>query len=143
MAAAKSMRRKYVGAVAKMMNSIPVERPQDLARKGSGTLSSIQDLVVAGNATLFTQQVNAADTIIVTEGKQKGQSAIVEKVESDGQLVLKAGGALDKLSGDASYKVCGRAACVHARALSACMCVCACTCMHACAHAQAWGSGEI
>mgnify|MGYP006940045766 CR=1 FL=1 len=33
LAAAVSMKRKFVGRVAKAMNSIPVARPQDLAKK--------------------------------------------------------------------------------------------------------------
>jgi glycerol-3-phosphate O-acyltransferase/dihydroxyacetone phosphate acyltransferase len=35
-AAAKSMRRLFVGLMAKCLNSIPVERPQDLAKQGDG-----------------------------------------------------------------------------------------------------------
>jgi len=40
LAAAKSMRRKWVGMFAKALNSIPVERPQDLATPGTGKINN-------------------------------------------------------------------------------------------------------
>ena len=39
LAAAKSMRKKVVGAMARLLDSIPVERPADLAKSGVGTIS--------------------------------------------------------------------------------------------------------
>jgi len=55
-AAAKSMRRPIVGHIGRMMGGIPVERPQDLAVAGTGTLSSIDGNVVYGNGTLFLNE---------------------------------------------------------------------------------------
>ena len=36
LAAAKSMRKLFIGLMARALNSIPVERPQDLAKMGAG-----------------------------------------------------------------------------------------------------------
>ena len=40
--AAKSYRRRIIGDFAQLLGGIPVERPQDLAKKGEGTISLVE-----------------------------------------------------------------------------------------------------
>ena len=81
--AASSTRRRFIGTLARTMNSIPVERPQDIAQDGVGTVV-IADMSVTGSGTQFTKQVKPKDQL-----KVKGQLYKVLSVEDDLHLTLK------------------------------------------------------
>ncbi|KAG0280659.1 hypothetical protein BGZ96_001471 [Linnemannia gamsii] len=90
LAAKKSMDRRWIGAMARSMNAIPVERPQDLAKPGSGTIK-LQDrygdpLRITGLGTKFTKELLVGDQISLP--KDVGTSAVVEII-SDTELVIK------------------------------------------------------
>ncbi|KAF9914242.1 hypothetical protein BX616_008666 [Lobosporangium transversale] len=90
LAAKKSMDRPWIGAFARSMNAIPVERPQDVAKAGSGTIK-LQDrygdpLRITGVGTKFTKELLVGDTIQLP--KDVGSSAVAEII-SDTELVLK------------------------------------------------------
>lgn len=54
-AAAKSCRRPFIGALLRGSGVIPVERPQDLTSKGEGTIVQIKDKIITGKDTKFTK----------------------------------------------------------------------------------------
>lgn len=86
LAAAATVRKRIIGGLARLMESIPVERPQDLAFTGAGTvwLSPEDRLTVLGRGTSFREQVRPGD--FVSFG---GVSSAVARVTSDESLVLK------------------------------------------------------
>ncbi|KAG0218144.1 hypothetical protein B0O80DRAFT_444465 [Mortierella sp. GBAus27b] len=90
LAAKKSMDRKWIGAMARSMNSIPVERPQDAAKSGSGTIKLLDrygdPLRITGFGTKFTKELMVGDQI--TLPKDVGASAVVEII-SDTELIVK------------------------------------------------------
>jgi glycerol-3-phosphate O-acyltransferase/dihydroxyacetone phosphate acyltransferase len=47
-AAAASCRRLFVGTMIKGTGAIPVERPQDVAKKGQGKISKISNNIIYG-----------------------------------------------------------------------------------------------
>ena len=70
--AAKSLRRRLVGFYARLMDGIPVERPQDLMVVGSGTVrlsagggGTGGGPVLVGEGTLFRAESNAGDAIVI------------------------------------------------------------------------------
>ena len=83
--AANSMRKRFVGALARLLQSIPVERGQDLAFNGAGTvwLSPEDGVTLLGRGTRFTEQLRAKDTV-----QWRGVTAAVEAVLSDEKLRL-------------------------------------------------------
>ncbi|GJJ77683.1 glycerol-3-phosphate O-acyltransferase / dihydroxyacetone phosphate acyltransferase [Entomortierella parvispora] len=90
LAAKKSMDRRWIGAMARAMNAIPVERPQDLAKSGSGTIK-LQDrrgepLRITGLGTKFTKELMVGDQISLP--KDVGTSAVAEII-SDTELIVK------------------------------------------------------
>ena len=66
LAAAKSTRRKFVGKLSKAMNSIPVERPQDLARTGEGTIK-VQGKKVMGYGTKFMELFGKGSSLVISQ----------------------------------------------------------------------------
>lgn len=56
-AAAKSCRRTFVGPLIRGTGAIPVERPQDVARKGEGKIVSVKNNIIRGQNTKFTNIV--------------------------------------------------------------------------------------
>ena len=89
LAAASTMRKPYIGAIAKIAQSIGVERPQDLASTGTGTLEiEPASLVVKGNGTQFTTFMKPGDLLIISKGEMKGCSSRVTSIESDAVLRL-------------------------------------------------------
>ncbi|KAF8924493.1 hypothetical protein EDD21DRAFT_389134 [Dissophora ornata] len=90
LAAKKSMDRPWIGAFARSMNAIPVERPQDLAKPGSGTIKLLDryddPLRVTGVNTRFTKELMVGD--IVQLPKDVG-SAVVAEIVSDTELIVK------------------------------------------------------
>jgi len=99
LAAAKSMRLRFVGLMARVMDAIPVERADDVAFKGQGTLwiSPEDGVTVLGRGTAFATQLNRGDSINV-----EGYGVLpVKEVVSDEQLTLKKPAVLRLASGDA------------------------------------------
>ncbi|KAJ3412609.1 hypothetical protein HDV05_000477 [Chytridiales sp. JEL 0842] len=89
LAADVSMKRPLIGAVAKAMDSIAVVRPQDLARKGSGTVylpePDTDPYSVKGINTKFRTEVKVRDTLSLPN---KMGNAEVGEVVSDTELRL-------------------------------------------------------
>lgn len=73
--AAKSMRRKFIGAYARAMGSIPVERIQDVTEKGTGKVK-IQGKLAEGIGTKFTKQL------------QPGRQALTSRSRNSFYLLL-------------------------------------------------------
>ncbi|WVN85662.1 uncharacterized protein L203_100811 [Cryptococcus depauperatus CBS 7841] len=88
--AAKSMNRKFIGAVARIMDSIPVARAADYAVAGKGqiVLSSSDPLKVTGIDTKFTAQLKPRSQIMLSKSTGYA-SASVEEVISDTEVRLK------------------------------------------------------
>ncbi|KAI1291300.1 hypothetical protein EDD11_009025, partial [Mortierella claussenii] len=90
LAAKKSMDRPWIGAMARSMNAIPVVRPQDLAKPGSGTIKLLDrygdPLRLTGTGTKFTKELMVGD--IVQLPKDVG-SAFVAEIVSDIELLIK------------------------------------------------------
>ncbi|KAL1508277.1 hypothetical protein AB1Y20_004392 [Prymnesium parvum] len=101
LAAAKTMRRRFIGAMARIVESVPVERAQDLVFKGMGEvwLSPEDRQTLLGRGTKFCTQLKPGDT--VTFG---GQSLVVGAIASDESLTLKKS-AEQQASGWSSFKV--------------------------------------
>jgi glycerol-3-phosphate O-acyltransferase/dihydroxyacetone phosphate acyltransferase len=83
--AAVSMTRFLIGHAARLLNSIPVVRSQDLARVASGSITS-DGLRVTGVDTHFSKDVEAGASLKVS-GQQT--TPTVAKVISDTELELK------------------------------------------------------
>ena len=82
--AAKSMRQQFVGAIARLLHSIPVERGNDLKAPGTGTVwLSADGTTLLGRGTRFTEEVHAKDTV-----HWCGVSAQVGSVDSDEKCSL-------------------------------------------------------
>ena len=83
--AAVSMKRFLIGAAARLCQSIPVMRAQDLARVGHGKITA-DGLRVHGEGTLFLSQVVLGESL-----KVPGQATTpsVAEIVSDSELVLK------------------------------------------------------
>lgn len=86
--AAKSMRTKFVGLMARLTDAIPVERAQDVSSKGEGSvwLSRGDSVTVIGRGTSFTRQLRVGDNIAV-DGSELGLT--VRSIHSDESLTLK------------------------------------------------------
>lgn len=57
------MRKRLYGDIATAMHSIPVERPQDLAHFGSGSIQFKSQIEVFGIGTTFTKDFCSGDSI--------------------------------------------------------------------------------
>ncbi|KAI8336207.1 hypothetical protein BC941DRAFT_428598 [Chlamydoabsidia padenii] len=107
--AQSSFKMKIVGTAARLLHSIPVIRPQDLATKGTGTLESAQegDQIIKGKNTQFTQQVQPRDLLAIS----KSVLLPVLEVISDTEIKLKsplnkeAAAILNQKSDGVSFKV--------------------------------------
>lgn len=88
LAAAKSMRLRFVGLLARLIESIPVERAEDVSVAGAGLvwISPEDRVTVLGRGTRFTAQVKPNDSIVVSGC---GGALVVASVVSDEQLLLK------------------------------------------------------
>ncbi|CAO0801443.1 unnamed protein product [Mucor circinelloides] len=91
--AEKSMHQRGVGTFARMLNAIPVIRPQDLATKGKGTVSVSgaegEHTHISGTGTEFTKQLFPKDTLVLVGPHTEGCKAEVVQVISDTELVIK------------------------------------------------------
>ncbi|KAG2210538.1 hypothetical protein INT47_002480 [Mucor saturninus] len=88
--AEKSMHQKGIGFFAKMVNAIPVIRPQDLAKPGQGRIQLLNrktdPLRIIGIDTQFTSQLKARDSILLPKGC--GVSEVFQVV-SDTEIIIK------------------------------------------------------
>ncbi|CAK74407.1 unnamed protein product (macronuclear) [Paramecium tetraurelia] len=64
-AAAKSMRKPIIGDIGKALGGIPVERPQDLAKIGSGILKKYDGTYLFAENSQFTKQCQIHDSILI------------------------------------------------------------------------------
>ncbi len=94
--AASSLRKWFIGFFGRLLNSIPVERPIDLAKRGQGMIC-LRMNIVTGFGTAFLADIPAHRTCLYVK---KGIDIItlnVERVLSDSELLVKASeGDLDK-----------------------------------------------
>ena len=83
--AAVSMKRFFIGAMARALQSIPVMRAQDLARPAAGTIGA-DGVRVTGVGTKFLTDLVPGESL-----KVRGQATtpVVLSVESDTELTLK------------------------------------------------------
>ncbi|ODQ53309.1 hypothetical protein SAICODRAFT_34804 [Saitoella complicata NRRL Y-17804] len=87
--AAKSMQRKFIGAVSRAVGGIPVGRAQDLAKPATGTIrmpNLSQPNMFEGIGTKFTEELKPGYTFFLP---QDGGSAEVVSIESDTECTLK------------------------------------------------------
>ncbi|KAI9319997.1 hypothetical protein BX666DRAFT_1853235 [Dichotomocladium elegans] len=88
--AEKSMHQKGIGTFARMINAIPVIRPQDLAVAGKGRIQLLnrktEPLRIVGVDTEFTQQLRPQDMIVLP--RNAGRAEITEVI-SDTELIIK------------------------------------------------------
>lgn len=87
--AAKSYRQNIIGHLSKCQLSIPVERPQDILKKGSGTISVDFDTnptIIHGKGTLFTKECMKGGMIALPQSL--GASEVLE-INSDTELVVR------------------------------------------------------
>ena len=61
--AQKAMTVPIVSTIARKMKCIAVERPQDLAKAGTGKATVKTELAIRGVGTLFKKEVMVGDTI--------------------------------------------------------------------------------
>lgn len=102
MIAEKSWNRPIVGFFAKAFKCIPVTRPQDNVKKGSGLLLLDGTASVRGDGTSFLTEVKAGDHVEI-EGVDKPVK--VKEVESDTVLSLEAAQESTSDSKGLPYKV--------------------------------------
>ncbi|WVQ82544.1 hypothetical protein IAT38_004673 [Cryptococcus sp. DSM 104549] len=103
--AAKSMSRKFIGSVARVMDSIPVARAADYAKAGQGriVLSDSDPLLVTGLNTAFTTQVKPRSQLVLPKSAGYA-SATVEEVISDTEVRLKGEFVVPSKDGNANVK---------------------------------------
>lgn len=74
-----------VGQLAKALHSIPLERPQDIATKGDGTIEMVSLTKIIGKGTAFTKQIELEDSVVASEGPKY----TILEILSDTELVVK------------------------------------------------------
>ncbi len=91
LAAAKTVRRKYVGKICKILQAIPVERAQDLAVLGIGTIAvDAGSTKVQGHGAAFTTQAKPGDLLVITEpAKYKGCTSRIKSIDGDANVTMK------------------------------------------------------
>ena len=103
--AAKSMKRQIVGSFARFLEAIPVVRPQDEARRGTGFIIKITSEIIIGSSTSFTKDVKEGELISATPVSEKTAMVVkVVKIESDTQLKIMSITPVD-WNGEATFKV--------------------------------------
>jgi glycerol-3-phosphate O-acyltransferase/dihydroxyacetone phosphate acyltransferase len=58
------MRRPIIGHLARALGGIPVERPQDLGKRGSGVIMKIDGNMIHGLETKFKTECKVNDSIL-------------------------------------------------------------------------------
>lgn len=99
--AQKTMRSKYFGKMARILRSIPVERPQDKSRAGRGKASVRGTSLKGHHGAMFTKEMMCGDTIMIfmEDGKTK-LTARVKEIVDDTTAVLKAPPAVHNPKGE-------------------------------------------
>ncbi|KTW25978.1 hypothetical protein T552_03252 [Pneumocystis carinii B80] len=85
--AEKSMKRKFVGFMARLTGSIPVARPSDYLKQGTGKIvfSEKDPMRVYGIGTLFTKELSKKSMIVISNIPNLEVADIV----SDTEIILK------------------------------------------------------
>lgn len=89
--AEKSIKRQFIGAAAKLMQSIPVARAADSAKAGKGTVSvhpSGDKLLLQGHSSQFTKQLVVRGQILLPKATGYA-TAEVEEIISDTEVRIK------------------------------------------------------
>ena len=89
--AEKSIKRRFVGAAARIMQSIPVARAADSAKKGKGFISlhpSGDPLLLQGHGTAFKSQLHAKGQIMLPKACGHATVEVVEVI-SDTEVKIK------------------------------------------------------
>lgn len=81
MVAASTHRTRVLGLFTRIMGAIPVERPQDLAQVGEGTIELKEGGVVIGHSSKFMKQAMVGDTIKPKEGSDLVITEIISDIE--------------------------------------------------------------
>ncbi|CAG8588080.1 11976_t:CDS:2 [Dentiscutata erythropus] len=88
--AEKSMKRKYIGGIARSLHAISVTRPQDLAVPGKGRIylsdRKNEPLLISGFDTKFTEELNIGSQISLPN--DRGSSEVTDII-SDTKLKIK------------------------------------------------------
>mmetsp|Transcript_49805 Transcript_49805/g.115634 ORF Transcript_49805/g.115634 Transcript_49805/m.115634 type:complete len:685 (-) Transcript_49805:96-2150(-) len=100
MIAEKSYQRPMVGFLAKAFHCIPVQRPQDTAFKGTGTVALDGSAVLRGTGTQFKAQMECGCSVQI-QGEPKPLK--VKQVVSDEELVLES--EVSGTGGSCTFKV--------------------------------------
>jgi len=85
--AAKSMRRRYVGMLAKILGAVPVERTQDLAIKGSGKVKLTNGNKIIGIGTKFKTESKIGYSLIV-KSPNTSEPLVIADIKSDSEIEL-------------------------------------------------------
>eukprot|EP00758_Cryptobia_borreli_P003630 Tbor_TRINITY_DN3880_c0_g1::TRINITY_DN3880_c0_g1_i1::g.5678::m.5678/K13507/GAT; glycerol-3-phosphate O-acyltransferase / dihydroxyacetone phosphate acyltransferase len=88
--AEKSMHRPVIGFFARLMEAVPVIRPQDqTSNQGQGKIIKMEDDQVIGEGTTFTDGMSRGDVISwIVPGKIKRCCGQIRSIESDTLLTL-------------------------------------------------------
>ena len=81
--AAKTLRQRLVGSIARALDSIPVERPQDLRRTGAGRCRR-EGALVEGKGTALSSELKKSDRLVVA-----GEECVVLEVQDDTHATVK------------------------------------------------------
>jgi hypothetical protein len=85
LAAAKSLKKFWIGLFGRIFGAIAVERPQDLSKIGSGTVYVDKDGKLHGLLSRFKNDVHPGDLLQIADF----DALIIIEVESDSCLIFK------------------------------------------------------
>lgn len=100
--AAKSYRKAVIGHLAKAAHAIPVERPQDIAKNGTGRITEIKETTIIGTGTKFTEEVKPGDTLKI---KDVALDVIIKQINSDTELTYSTELDISKAGVDLTFKI--------------------------------------
>ncbi|CEH17773.1 GLYCEROL-3-PHOSPHATE O-ACYLTRANSFERASE 1 [Ceraceosorus bombacis] len=109
--AEKSIKRQFIGAAARVMQSIPVARAADSAKVGKGTISAHSSgdaTLIQGHGSEFTKQLKGKSQIMLPKSTNYATAEVVEVI-SDTELRIKKefkeAKALESLRGKSMVKI--------------------------------------
>lgn len=84
-----------MGSLFRWSHSLPVERSQDIAKKGKGVIEFDDPLNIRGIGTQFQKEFQPGDSIkfIVPAKEHEVEEQIIERILSDTEIILKSPGA--------------------------------------------------